>query len=121
MVVTFAAQGLSHFVVNKDHFAAIFYMRENPIMPLGFMTMVIQGLIMSISLRAWQGEVVTIANGLAVAFAFGAFFISYVAFAEPAKYQVPNITAWIKVEMIVGLLQFSVFGVLLGFIHTKLG
>lgn len=121
MVVTFAAQGLSHFVINKDHFAAIFYMREHPIMPMGFMAMIIQGLVISISLRAWRDGDATIANGLAVALVFGIFLVSYVALAEPAKYQVPNIGAWIKVEMVVGLLQFSTFGFLVGFIHTKLG
>jgi len=121
MVVSFAAQGLSHFVINKDHFAAIFYMREHPIMAMGFMAMVIQGLIISISLRAWRGGDATIANGVAVALVFGIFLVSYVALAEPAKYQVPDIGAWIRVEIIVGLLQFSAFGFLVGFIHTKVG
>lgn len=83
--------------------------------------MVIQGLISSMALQAWRGADVTIANGLAVAVAFGLFLIACIALAEPAKYGVPDIAAWIRVEAIVGFLQFSVFGLLLGFIHTKLG
>jgi hypothetical protein len=47
--------------------------------------------------------------------------IAYIALAEPAKYAAPDIMAWMRIEVIVGLLQFSVFGFVLGFIHSKLG
>lgn len=121
MGVSFAAQGLSHFMVNKDHFAAISYLRENPIIPMGLAAMVIQGLIMSVALRSWRGGDATIANGFAIAAAFGVFLIAYIALVEPAKYEVPDIFAWIRVEAFVGLVQFSAFGILLGLIHSKLG
>lgn len=121
MIVSFAAQGTSHFLVNKEHFATISYLRENPIIPMGLAAMVVQGFIMSVALRAWQGGDTTVTNGIAASLAFGVFLVAYIALAEPAKYEVPNILAWMKVEGIVGLLQFSVFGLLLGFIHNKLG
>ena len=43
MIVTFAAQGLSHFLVNKEHFSAISYLRESPIIPMGLLAMVTSG------------------------------------------------------------------------------
>ncbi|WP_299147978.1 hypothetical protein [uncultured Tateyamaria sp.] len=108
-------------MVNKDHFAAISYLRENPIIPMGFAAMVMQGLIMSVALRAWREGDATIANGFAIAAAFGVFLIAYITLVEPAKYETPDIFAWIRVEAFVGLVQFSAFGILLGLIHSKLG
>lgn len=121
MVVSFAAQGMSHFVINRDHFSAISYLREEPVIPMGLLAMVIQGLAISVALRAWRGGDVTIANGFAVALVFGIFLIAYIALAEPAKYEVPDIAAWMRVETIVGLLQFAIFGLLLGSIHARFG
>ena len=96
-------------------------MREDPIIPMGLAAMVVQGLVMSLALQAWRGLDATLANGFAVAITFGLFLIAYIALAEPAKYAVPDIPAWMRIEVIVGLLQFSVFGLVLGFIHSKLG
>lgn len=119
MVVSFAAQGLSHFVINKDHFAGVGFMRPDPIIPMGLLVMVIQGLVMSLSLQAWRGDAATVTSGLWVALAFGAFLVSYIAIVEPSKYMVPSIISWLRVEALTGAVQFAVFGVILGWIHHK--
>src|SRR5258706_13131548 len=46
-VATFLTQGLSHFVVNKSHYAGVAYLRPDPILPLGVAAMLIQGTILS--------------------------------------------------------------------------
>jgi hypothetical protein len=119
MIVSFAVQGLSHFVINVDHFAAVGFLRPDPIIPLGLATMVIQGLIMSLALASWRGNQTTIRHGLMLAWAFGAFLVSYIAIVEPSKYLVPSITSWVTVELVAGLIQFTLFGLLLGFIHLR--
>lgn len=119
MAVTFAAQGLSHFVINQEHFAMVSFMRPEPIMPMGFLVMVIQGLILSVSLQAWKGKTVQIKDGLWIALAFGGFLVSYIAITEPAKYMVPSISNWFRIEIMVGLFQFGVFGAVLGWIHRR--
>jgi uncharacterized membrane protein len=121
MAITFAAQGLSHFQVNKAHFEAIAHLRENPIMPMGLAAMIVQGLIMSLALGTWRGGDATLSNGVMLSLAFGLFLVSYVALAEPAKYTVPDIAAWIRIEVIVGAVQFVAFGVALGLIHARFG
>ena len=35
MIISFGVQGLSHFVINVDHFAGISFMRPEPILPIG--------------------------------------------------------------------------------------
>ncbi|GLQ75630.1 hypothetical protein [Vibrio penaeicida] len=119
MVVTFAAQGLSHFVINKDHFDSVGFLRSEPIMAMGFVVMIIQGLIISIGLKAWKDSTVRMKDGVIISLLFGSFLVSYIALTEPAKYTVPSISNWILIELTVGLLQFGIFGLTLGWIHKK--
>lgn len=121
ILCTFGTQGLSHFVINKDHFAQIAHLRPDPIMPMGFAVMCIQGILLSLALHAWRGGEATLTDGVKVALIFGLFLVSYIALTEPAKYTVPSIAAWIRVEVLVGAAQFGVFGVLMGYIHQRWG
>lgn len=119
MLVSFAVQGLSHFVLNADHFAAVSFMRPEPVIPLGLLVMALQGTIMTAALGAWRGDTPRVTDGLLVSLAFGGFLVSYIALVEPSKYTVPSIAGWIRVEAVAGLVQFTVFGILLGWIHTR--
>src|SRR5437879_13824611 len=47
VVTTFATQAVSHFGVNAAHYAAVTYLRAQPIFALGVLSMLIQGSIMS--------------------------------------------------------------------------
>ncbi|QBY01907.1 hypothetical protein E2K80_15200 [Rhodophyticola sp. CCM32] len=120
MIVSFAAQGLSHFVINKDHFASVSFMRPDPVIPLGLLVIVFQGALLSMALHVWKGDGVRVADGILVSLIFGAFLVSYIAIVEPSKYLVPSIGAWVRVELLVGFAQFAIFGVILGWIHQKL-
>lgn len=121
IIVSFAVQGLSHFVINKDHFAGIDFMRPNPIVPLGVLVMVVQGLLISVALQMWRGSEAVLLDGVKVAFVFGLFLATYIVIVEPSKYAVPSITNWMMVEGIASFIQFSLFGLVLGYIHQRLG
>lgn len=118
MVVSFAVQGTSHLWLNKAHYAAAGFTREDPIIPLGLAAMAIQGLLMSAVLTAWKGDAATVADGLAVAGAFAVMLLSYNSLAESSKYRVPSIGKWIGVELGTGAIQFTLFGLALGAIHA---
>ena len=47
IVVSFASQAISHFVINVEHYASVPFMREEPIFALGFLTMILQGIVLS--------------------------------------------------------------------------
>lgn len=119
IIVTFGVQGMSHFVINVEHFSKIDFMRPEPVLPLGFSVMIIQALIMGLVMsRLWPGGA-TIKQGLSVSACFGLFLGSYIVLTEPAKYAAPSIPAWMLVEGIASFTQFAIFGVLLGFIFRK--
>lgn len=119
MLVTFGVQGTSHFVINTEHFSTIDFVRADPVLPLGFAAMIIQALVLSfVMLTLWPNGA-TIRQGLGVSISFGLFLGSYIALAEPAKYAAPSIPAWMLTESTASLVQFSVFGLILGLIYRK--
>ncbi|WIY25492.1 hypothetical protein [Parasedimentitalea psychrophila] len=120
MAVTFAVQGSSHFLLNKDHFAAVGFLRGSPIMLMGFSVMIIQGLILSLALSRLAPTVPTLRDAITISLGFGLFLASYIVLTEPAKYAVPSILDWIKIEATASAVQFGVFGILLGWIHRKI-
>jgi len=121
MAVTFAVQGTSHFVLNYDHYAAIAHLRPEPIMPMGFGAMIIQGLILTFGFERVYGPRPSAREGLVFSLAFGVFLGSYMWLAEPAKYAVPSIAGWISVELPMNLIQFLVYGILIAWIHRTFG
>ena len=120
IVISFLAQSISHFIINADHYATISFMRIQPIFILGFLAMIIQGLVLSHLFLVYSKNEFTIQKGLVYGLIMAIFFASYPALVEPAKYQVPSINSWILVEASVGLVQFSLFGILLSIAFQKL-
>lgn len=119
MIISFAVQGLNHFVINTQYYANIDFARPEPVMALGFLTMILQGGILTLALGHVVPLGVRIKDGLMVSLSFGLFLGFYIAFAEPAKYAAPSIPAWIITEGLASIIQFVLFGLVLGFIHQR--
>ena len=117
VAVTFAVQAMSHFVVNTWHYTSVSFVRADPIFPMGFLAMIIQGSALTYLYVRMQQTGRAARDGLKFGLIAGAFFVSFQALVEPARYVVPSIPAWIAVEGLAGLVQFSIYGVLLGLIH----
>jgi hypothetical protein len=113
IIISFGAQSISHFVINAEHYASIPFMRAEPIFVLGLLTMIMQGMVLSYLFLIYSINEYTIRKGLIYGLIVSAFFVSYPALVEPAKYQVPSISSWILVEATVGIIQFTLFGILL--------
>ena len=93
---------------------------SDPIIALGLLVMVIQGVVLSVALSAWRGAAASITDGVIVSLTFGLFLVSYIALVEPSKYTVPSVQNWLMVEGSAGLIQFGLFGLLLGLVHKTL-
>ena len=110
VAASFVVQALSHFVFAADHFAAVPFMRPEPIMAMGVGTMLVQGALLT-GVFGRFGRAETLArDAIAYALAMGAFLGAYIAIVEPAKYAVPSIGSWIMVEGLAALVQFILFG-----------
>lgn len=114
IICTFAVQATSHFAVNREHYAAVTFLRPNPIFALGLAAMALQGALLTQLYSRYAGNTAGWRHGLRFGLVVGAFFVSYPALAEPAKYSVPSISTWMLVEAAAGALQFGLFGLALG-------
>ena len=114
ITASFLIQAISHFAINADHYASITFMRAEPLMYFGILTMLIQGLVLTVLYLKWTNNNFNIKQGLQFSLLVGLFFVSYLALVEPDKYNVVNVAEWILVESIAGLFQFTIFGFLLG-------
>jgi hypothetical protein len=119
VAATFVTQAASHFAVNADHYAAVTYLRKDPIFPLGVLSMLIQGCVLSYLYARTAGSKRSIPGAIGFAWMGGSILVTYIALAEAAKYQVPSVTSWLWVEGIAGFIQFTLYGTLLGLVHRS--
>lgn len=119
VAATFAVQATSHFLVAADHYASISFLRKEPIFALGFLSMLVQGSVFSYLFSRIPKSERIYRDAMRFALLVGTVIVSYIAFAEPAKYVAPNVARWMLQELAAGLVQFAVYGALLGLIYSK--
>ncbi len=120
VLITFIVQAVSHFVINVDHYAGIGFLRPEPVMELGIITMIIQGIILSYLYPFYQPSTPgPILRGWSFGILMGIFLVGYITVVEPSKYNAPSIPNWIIVEGLAGLVQFSLFGIMLGALNRS--
>jgi len=117
VVATFATQATSHFAVNADHYAAVAHIKSDPIIPLGLLSMLIQGTVLSYVYANSRFQEKGVWGAVTLSWMLGAFLVSYIALAEAGKYSVPDVASWIAIEAVVGFLQYSLAGLLVGMAH----
>ena len=106
-------------MVFKAHYDAIPFNAPSPIFALGLASMLVQGAILSGVFVQSTFRVRGVIGALGLSWLFGAFLVSYIALAEPAKYAVPNIGTWILVEIAAGAVQYTLVGLALYFAHRE--
>lgn len=119
IALSFLVQGLNHFVINKTYYAGIDFARPEPVLLLGILTMVIQGIVLTAAMTKIAPTGNRLKDGFLVSLAFGLFLAAYIALAEPAKYTAPSISSWFITEGLVSTVQFVIVGFALGLIHKK--
>jgi hypothetical protein len=119
VVATFLTQALSHFVLFKEHYAAVAYLKAEPVFALGFLSMIVQGAILSVVFAGSRFRDGSMLGAVKLSWLLGAFLVSYIGLAEAAKYAVPSIPSWIGVEFLSGSIQFTLAGVFLALSHRS--
>jgi hypothetical protein len=117
VVATFVTQAISHFVLFKDHYAAVPYLKAEPVFALGFLSMIVQGTILSVVYAGSRFRDGSMLGAMKLSWLLGAFLVSYIGLAEAAKYTVPAIPSWIGVEFLSGAIQFTLAGAFLALSH----
>lgn len=109
-----------HFVLFKDLYHSFgIYNRGEPIVPLGFLTMVIQGVVMaSIYPRYYKGGS-HYKEAIQFSLLMGIFLYSVSTLANAAKIEVTPVSTWIWIQLAFHFIQFLASGVVFGFIYSR--
>ncbi len=117
--VTFSLAVVWHVVLFEEKYHAFGYFEGEPSFILGLVTIVIQGGILSFlyPLVVFTGN--GIARGLKYSLLIGLFFWSSHVMAFVAKQVVASSLSFVIMESFYLLLQFGIYGILIGIIFSK--
>lgn len=95
------------------------YNREPPIIPLGFSSMAIQGLILAyLYPRFYRGGRPAV-QGIRFGLIMGLFLFSVSTLANAAKIEVSSMSTWLSIQAAFHVIQFVVAGAGIGLVYGR--
>lgn len=92
--------------------------REKPIIPLGLLAIIVQGLSLAILFVLFFDGNNPVGTGLMFGLLIGSYSIAYGAFVVPAKFTVKPIRQYALLELIYGVLHFGIAGIIMALIFA---
>ena len=120
-VGTFFWAVLWHVLLLEEVYTTFGYFEGEPSFVLGFVTILIQGLVLSLLYPLVQLSGNPLLRGLKYALFVGIFFWTSHVLAFIAKQQVAQATLFLLLETGYLVVQFGLFGLLVGLIYAKFG
>ena len=122
VAITFALGYIWHLVVFKDlyHRLAIYTRLDDPIVPLGLLSMLIQGVVLAYLFPQVVDAQGSVFEGTSFSLLMGLFLASSAVIAEAAKQRVTSLRTWFIVESLYYLIQFLLTGLAMSFIYATL-
>lgn len=109
-----------HLIFFKDLYDSIgIYNRTEPIIPLGFASMIVQGLIVAYLLPFYVKGNYTFARAIKYSLLMGLFLFSVSTLANAAKINVSDMQTWLLIQIGYTVLQFGIVGILIGIVNKR--
>ncbi|MBI2513379.1 MAG: DUF1761 domain-containing protein [Opitutae bacterium] len=119
--VTFALAAPWHFVLFPDLYHSFrLYNRAEPIVPLGLLSMLIQGVVLALLYPRWYRGGSPLAEGVKFGLLLGLFLFSVSTLANAAKIEVTGLGRFVGVQAIFHFLQFALAGAAIGLVFGRL-
>ncbi|MCY3774171.1 MAG: hypothetical protein OXG98_19375 [Gemmatimonadetes bacterium] len=118
-ICTFSLAVGWHMLLFKERYESFGYFEGEPDFLLGLLTIVLQGVLLSILFQMLKAEGSSFRRGIKFAFIAGAFFWTSHVLAFVANQKVPEVSAFIWMETAYLLIQFGLFGLIIGAIHRR--
>lgn len=116
-ICTFVLAVVWHVVLFEESYRSFGYFEGEPSFLIGLVTILLQGMLLSVLFPMMNGPPNSFRRGLRFASLVGAFFWTSHVLAFVAKQEVPGVWMFVGMETVYLVLQFGVFGVLLGAVH----
>lgn len=97
--------------------------RAEPIMPFGMLAVVLQGAVLAYFYPLFyrhKGGGHPIVRGLQFSLFLGLMVYTVMVFATAAKFQIEPLAEFVAFGTVFQIIQFSLFGVVLGLVHGRL-
>ena len=118
-VCTFSLAVVWHVLLFKERYESFGYFEGEPNFLVGLLTIVLQGILLCTLFPMLKPTGSSLHRGLKFSLVVGAFFWTSHVLAFVAKQEVPGVSAFIWMESVYLLLQFALFGLVLGAIHRE--
>jgi len=120
IIVTFIIAAGWHLVLFKSVYAELgIFTRKEPLIPLGLISMVIQGVVLAYLYPFFKKDGTPMKDGLKFGLLMGIFMGSNAVFAEAGKNEVTSLSTWLLLESIYYIVQFAITGTVIGLIFGK--
>ena len=106
-----------HILLFEDLYKSFGYFEGEPNFAIGFLTILIQGVLLSILFPLFKLSGTSMLRGIKFSLLVGAFFWTSHVLAFIAKQPVQSVGLFVSMETVYLALQFGLFGFLLGVIH----
>ncbi len=116
VVLTLSLGFVWNLILFRDVYVAIGSqsMRAAPVMPLGLAAIVIEAVVLGFLFAKLSDG--SISQGLVLAFAVGAFSMTYGGLVVPAKFMIEPIATYVLLESAFGVLHYGAAGTTLAFV-----
>ena len=119
-VVTMVIAVPWHLMLFKDLYHGFgIYNRVDPIVPLGFLSMFIQGAVMACIYPRYYKGGSHYKEAIRFSLLMGVFLFSVSTLANAAKIEVAPMGTWILIQFVFHFIQFLLGGVTLGFVFSR--
>ncbi len=118
-LVTFPLAVTWHVILFEEKYKAFGYFEGEPSFALGLLTIIIQGFLLSFLFPFVKLTGSAIVKGLKFSAVIGIFFWSSHVLAFVAKQVLENSLAFILMETFYLVLQFGIYGILIGIIYKN--
>lgn len=109
-----------HLIIFRELYDSLgIYNRAEPIIPLGFTSMIIQGLIMAYLFPFYAKDNYTVGTGVKFSLLMGLFLFSISTLANAAKMQVADMQSWVLIQVAYTIVQFGIVGILIGLVNKR--
>lgn len=116
---TFPLAVIWHVLMFEEKYIEFGYFQGEPSFLLGFTTILIQGAVLSFLYPFVKFSSNGPVHGLKYSLLIGVFFWTSHVLAFVAKQTIQNPVGFVAMESFYLLLQFGIYGVLIGFIYSK--
>ena len=116
-ICTFSLAVVWHVLLFRERYESFGYFEGEPDFLVGLLTIVLQGILLCALFPMLKAEGSSFRRGFRLALIVGAFFWTSHVLAFVAKQEIPGASAFIWMETLYLVLQFGVFGLIIGLIH----